>query len=786
MLRLLLSFYLVIFSSQSYAFQKTPTIKVNSAWNKPTLVQDNDNACKSVLKDAQLKFYSDTDWGAAYGVRGHGYSTTGTILDWQVLGSNSLEKIHAYDKDFYLYNHRHSGCGGACERNQSLISEIPFQKPSWSELNKMAETAPPAMSYGYTYAQSNNNIPYMFVLGQYQTYKNKLFVYRLSPEATWKSACEISLTAPDIPFNKGHSYFSAQKSINNLYSSTLSLSQGGGSTCGSMDTIWRWRNRISQQLNMTLVRPWALKLKGHGGINSYGDYSQIIKQLEEWSLTGISEKKAFSAYKTQLEITKRKLSSFYQNANHWTVLQSDEMAEFSLTSAVARGFGFYSFNTGFSAGELDLRRAIVNNESLLAIKKIPFDAQQMDKNPSQYASPVARESILNLAILRPEVLKYLLTKGINPNKRNDFGKTPLMYAAQYNLLDSAKLLIEYGANISASTLKPSDTCFYNLKTFKMTALHYAVRYASPDFIELLLDNGAPLYLQADNQRIAPRGKETPLVWLQRYTDEDSKEINSNIPPEDIVGLKMLLTPPSPENLQQLESQLIKSALKYYQQGHKQKAYEHLSNALHINPRNEKAISDMSLIALKNQKLGHSLAMSNSLIKNSKNSKTVANAWFNQGLVCEQHYIQRKKNNIGFTIQYDGQYYCSQPYIYSYLSAWTSSKSKSRKNKILSLFNHDNPESCSILLEGSSLFKFYFSQNKILFLRPKGDLIPLDLLFEQVKFSSVLRLNNPIKKNIPLNVTNTYDLSDYIIKEIESPFGYYRIENNGELTCSHNL
>ncbi|WP_351018637.1 ankyrin repeat domain-containing protein [Shewanella sp. AC91-MNA-CIBAN-0169] len=454
MLRCLLTLCLIVFSCHSLSSEKTPFVKVTSAWNKPSLITVNDPACQSLLEDAQSKFYSDIDWGAAYGVRGHGYVNTGEILDWTILGGDSLTSLYAYGKEFYLYNYLHSGCSGACERQQSLVSTSSFIELTAKQIAALAKNAPPAMSYGYTYAQSGTNIPYMFVLGHYGADIGQLFVYRLSPNATWATACEINLTATVVPFNKEHSYFSAMKSFDDLYQSTLALSQGSGSSCGRMNTRWRWGNAIKHKLSLTLTRPWVMRGESRESKNSHGNYSKMITDLERWSLTGVAEQKAFNGYKHQLAISIKSLSQFYQQANHWYKQQSDEIAELALTSAISAGFGFYMYNPEFSAGEFNLRNAIITKQSLDTIKTIEFSAIDIDSIAKTYYSQEAQESILNLAINQPEVLKYLLQQGISPNHSNAFGKTPLMYAAQYNLLKSAKLLIQHGANTVANTTIP--------------------------------------------------------------------------------------------------------------------------------------------------------------------------------------------------------------------------------------------------------------------------------------------------------------------------------------------
>ena len=782
MLRVLFFVYLIIFSNQSLSDQSTPLVNVKTAWFTPTLLQDNDIACKSLLDDAKLKFYSDSAWGEVYGVQGHGFPKTGTILDWQILGGNSLTKLHAYDKDFYLHNFRHSGCGGACERNQSLISETPLQVGSWTELSKKAESSPPAMSYGYTYAQSKSKIPYMFVLGQYEEFRNKLFVYRLSSEAKWLSACEIGLSATEVPFNEEHSYFKAKQHINDLYNKTLNLSRGGGS-CGSMNTIWRWRRSVSHQLNMSLIRPWALKLKLRQSKNSYGDYSRIIKQLEQWSLVGLSEEGAFNDYKIQLKLTIRELSSFYQKANQWSKQQSDNIAEFALTSAISHGFGFYLFEPEFSTGESKLRSAIVNNSPMELIKSIGFDPKNVDGVLQNHSRHEAKESILNIAISRPEVLEYLLEQGVDPNKNNSFGKTPLMYAAQYNLIDAAKLLIEHGASTVMSTLKPNDRCYYTLRTFKMTALHYAVRYASPEFIKLLLDNGAVTYMKTENHHKSPVKEETPLDWLLRYTNKNSTELNINIPQKKVPSLKKLLMLPSNEELKKKEKQLIDSALLAYKEGKFQEAYENLLKSLSINPNNEKALSDMSLIALRNQRLGHSLSASDSLIKVSKNKNAIANALFNQGLVCEQQYKKSLNENKSFMIEYDGHYYCREPFIFSYINSWLSEKNAARKSKIKEQFDSKYSHNCSIKLADNKEYLFSFLQSKILLLHSKDAPISLNNLIRKVQFSHIGASSYKLDKITSSDVINIYDFDEFIVEEIKSPLGYYRVGYNGEVKCN---
>jgi ankyrin repeat protein len=121
-----------------------------------------------------------------------------------------------------------------------------------------------------------------------------------------------------------------------------------------------------------------------------------------------------------------------------------------------------------------------------------------------------------------------------------------MYAAQFNQIESARILIKNGANPSAQTIKPPNECYYSLQTFRMTPLHYAVRYASPAFIRLLLDAKASVSARAENHRDFRFVEETPLDWLRKYTVAGTSERNPNIHDHEIPEVEEWLQLPKVE------------------------------------------------------------------------------------------------------------------------------------------------------------------------------------------------------------------------------------------------
>lgn len=129
-------------------------------------------------------------------------------------------------------------------------------------------------------------------------------------------------------------------------------------------------------------------------------------------------------------------------------------------------------------------------------------------------TPQASDEILMVAIHRPDVLKILIENcaksscsGLDTdvNATNEFGKTALMYAAQYGFPDSVKILLDAGADINARTNKMymDEMCFgddFCMLNAERTALMYAVQEGNLEIARYLVENGADINLQ-DSQKM---------------------------------------------------------------------------------------------------------------------------------------------------------------------------------------------------------------------------------------------------------------------------------------------
>jgi hypothetical protein len=136
--------------------------------------------------------------------------------------------------------------------------------------------------------------------------------------------------------------------------------------------------------------------------------------------------------------------------------------------------------------------AVVDKQSTSTIKKL---LNKIDKPDSIFLI----ESFHQSAPKYPEALELIIKKFPTiVNSKNAFGKTALMYAAQYNNLKSAEILIKNHADVNLATTYESDEVNYDydlgididISVFDRTALIYAAWQGKPEMIELLVKSNS--------------------------------------------------------------------------------------------------------------------------------------------------------------------------------------------------------------------------------------------------------------------------------------------------------
>jgi hypothetical protein len=257
-----------------------------------------------------------------------------------------------------------------------------------------------------------------------------------------------------------------------------------------------------------------------------------------------------------------------------------------------------------------------------------------------------------------------------------------MYAAHYNQLAAAEMLLKAGTDPNATTYSPSGRCEYQINTHNVSPLHYAARYSSARLIQLLLDNGAVTFIQSTGEL----GPEYALDRLQRYAGAGvTEERNPHIAESEVAALAKLLAPPSEKAKHALATELVDRARAEYAKGNAQKAYQHLRLALLARPDQPGAIADLPLIALRAGYIGPAISAADRAVKTLTSPAALAGAWFNKGLICE-HPAARTAITVD-------RARCEWNTVEPFVNAWRTQASPARADKLRAIIR-DSKASCS--------------------------------------------------------------------------------------------
>jgi hypothetical protein len=642
-----------------------------SAWFAPMLVTSNASMCGAALEAERDTFFNPLDDDPK--VSGlTGLATQNSVVedpDVVVLAEYPTElTLTLPDRSrAFLFFFAYPGCGGGCERAAVGIDDERIVEGKFEEATRESFKLPRALPLTYRYGPDRWRL-FKSSSGDFYlrgTLHDHTQWYRVAAADRFELACDIALK-PDIRSGKAAVYSQELSDAIDSLRVAADRMAGHPGDCGSMHTPGRWAQYREKNLETALYRPWAV-VERHQfeSNNSGGDYARIVQQLQLWSLGGVKEYRDFGAYQSQFSRAAAILTSFYRARFGWTPERAAETAEAALEGAISSGFGFYEYEPYPGQGERQLRDAILSRAPLEKIRGMAVDPKGIDR--------AGEDSILNLAIEYPEALSYLLDKGFDPNIGNGFGKTPLMYAAQYNQLASAELLLRAGADPNATTYLSSDRCAYTINTSHWTPLHYAARYSSARLIKLLREHGAVTFIQSTSYQ----GNEYPLDRLQRYAGFGvTEDRNPHIAESEFLGLAVLLAVPSDEEKLAMATDQIARARWDYAAGDAQRAYQRLRLALFAQPDQPDAIADLPLIALRAGNIGPAISAADRAITTLKTPAALAAAWFNKGLICEHPQAREV-----FTLD---RARCELDTLEPFVNSWKAQPSPARANKLRTL------------------------------------------------------------------------------------------------------
>jgi hypothetical protein len=297
---------------------------------------------------------------------------------------------------------------------------------------------------------------------------------------------------------------------------------------------------------MAQARPWALVLGPPDPANPFyrrdgarHSFFEIDVHLANWALESLGNFRAVRELPALLAAAREELALYYRREFGINMPDAEDVADNAVDQIFRRHFSIYipyphlhKHPAAFDAAAIlradDMIEREATDQLLLAALHgvdgavidhlIALGANVRDANTAPFA-PTRREAPIFFALEHTHIVRQLLGAGADPNDINDFGKTPLMYAAQYDLVESARALLEHGADVNRATAWRKELmCAPRLGYDQRTALMYAAENASLDMITLLLGHGADRkaidtgrrglesYL-ARNTRLAPAEKE---------------------------------------------------------------------------------------------------------------------------------------------------------------------------------------------------------------------------------------------------------------------------------------
>lgn len=541
-------------------------------------------------------------------------------------------------------------------------------------------------------------------------------VFKVAKDFKLKLTCAIKT----LPTKK--EIQAQQNKIKHLeaYAKVLSDIMGDGGSCGGTSRIHSFvLSAMVESLEAMIYRPWANYYSNgtreRRSVVSIDDYMEA--KLDKWRYSGIWNFYKFKTFASLRLSIEDELTQFNTDNFPLTEKEAREWASASITNVLV---------ATFDHGEVydknhDLHRLLLDGASpekiLAAI--IP---ENIDSFKGYGAA--GGDSLLVYAIEQPTALTVLLERGLDPNNGNSFNKTPLMYAAQYNATGSAKILLESGIDFNASTTKDQGTWCNIISTQDVTALHYAVRYASADFIVLLLEYGALTSARDSNGA-------TPLDYLIKapHWNPDKPAYgasNKLLSKGDISFLKQQLKPPTKEQRAQLSKKENIVGQGLYQEKQYRKALFHFRKAMKLNDVNYQAQNNFSLTALNLGRVGEAAKVLDELVKSEADDKIKSAAYFNLGLACE---IQGKASESGYYyeyIDYNSNSYCyesGESKVDYFMSSYKHGPTEARLNKVVELFTKKVPSAgnniCFSEELSSDVKSIYITDNDIYMLMDKG-------------------------------------------------------------------
>ena len=344
-------------------------------------------------------------------------------------------------------------------------------------------------------------------------------LYRLHGNGKVEEVCRLVVRGQ----GEAQAAFLAQTGIGSFLK-TLRTIGTGGEDCGTMHSaIVHEASSAAAELRAA-TRPWATDLESNG----YYQYNEkTLSFLEEWSRSDLWSRREYQTFQEHIAPAERAMARFFEKSYGLAPDIARSSADRTVISLIGSHFllpgGFDATEDSIELyfGSPRLRNAIADRDrKSLDDLLIAAAADGGFKQRSGESIPLRTLLSRNLAevIEWPYALqRFLAEPGVDPNHRNEFGKTPLMVAAHMNRPDAIRVLIKAGAQLNDTTNPGERSCGGGMERTGRSALTYAAENASPIVMQLLIDAGADAqikdskgnaldYYLAMNPRLTPEDR----------------------------------------------------------------------------------------------------------------------------------------------------------------------------------------------------------------------------------------------------------------------------------------
>jgi hypothetical protein len=259
-----------------------------------------------------------------------------------------------------------------------------------------------------------------------------------------------------------------------------------GRSSGTLHSLSRHLGISSYYIEKSVVQPWDIL--AHGDALPRPEVVQDTEShLQSWAMESVSNYHLFENYRRGKDAAFAALRDLYRDRFGLNDELAKRYSTSSLNAVIAVSFYFYGDSPAPEADD-NLRSKLLAGAPREEISALLTDDLVNKRSPSG-------EPSFFFALEHPEMLEMLIGRGADLAATNAFGRTALMYAAQFNLEKSVRLLVQRSASVAAATASPDISSDLPpieiaIRCDHRTALMYAAENASAAVISLLLDVGA--------------------------------------------------------------------------------------------------------------------------------------------------------------------------------------------------------------------------------------------------------------------------------------------------------